>query len=350
MRFSFSHFAVVLLLIAAVAQVDSLRAEDFMVGADLSFLKREEDQGTVFKDAGQAKPGLQIFKDHGYNWIRLRLFHTPTELPNDLQYTVTMAKEAKKLGYKFLLDLHYSDTWADPSKQFMPKAWEGKSNEELEEAIENYTRWAVTEFREAGAAPDMVQIGNETVSGMLWPNGKLPDHWDVFCNFVKAGVRGVQAASDKKTKPRIMIHICFGNKGKIKYYLDKLVAANVPFDVVGLSYYPWWHGPMKDLKENLRFMAVEYKKDVVVVEAGYCWRPTEYTRKTGPFPETPEGQKEFWEQVTKIVRETPDGRGLGVFWWEPAVMGPLKNRSFFDEANNALPAISVFDRKKEDLQ
>ena len=103
------------------------QAQGYAIGADLSFMKQAEDSGFVFKENGKAKPCIQIFKDHGYNWIRLRLFHTPTSLPNSLAYTIALAKQAKKQGFKFLLDYHYSDTWADPGKQFLPKAWEGKS-------------------------------------------------------------------------------------------------------------------------------------------------------------------------------------------------------------------------------
>jgi len=100
----------------------SSEAQQYAIGADLSFLKQAEDNGFAFKENGEAKAGLLIFKDHGYNWIRLRLFHTPTRLPNNLEYTIALAKEAKKEGFKFLLDYHYSDTWADPGKQFIPKA------------------------------------------------------------------------------------------------------------------------------------------------------------------------------------------------------------------------------------
>ena len=131
-------------------------------GADsLRFSSRPRSEGTVFKEDGQAKPGLQIFKDHGYNWIRLRLFHTPTRLPNNLEYTIALAQDAKKLGFKFLLNYHYSDTWADPGKQFIPKAWEGKSHAELVQAVFEYTRDTIVAFRDAGVMPDMVQIGNE---------------------------------------------------------------------------------------------------------------------------------------------------------------------------------------------
>ena len=166
---------------------------DYAIGADLSFLKQAEDRGTVFKDSGQAKPGLQIFRDHGYNWIRLRLFHTPTRLPNNLDYTIALAKDAKKLGYKFLLDYHYSDTWADPGKQTIPKAWEGKSHAELVQAVFEYTRDTIVAFRAAGVLPDMVQPGNEITPGMLWPDGKLPANWDNFAELLKAGIEGVEA-------------------------------------------------------------------------------------------------------------------------------------------------------------
>ncbi|MBN1509345.1 MAG: glycosyl hydrolase 53 family protein, partial [Sedimentisphaerales bacterium] len=114
-----------LVLLTALAATG--HSADYAIGADLSFLKQAEEQGTVFKDDGQARPGLEIFKDHGYNWIRLRLFHTPTTLPNHLEYTIALAKDAKALGFKVLLNYHYSDTWADPGKQYIPKAWEGKS-------------------------------------------------------------------------------------------------------------------------------------------------------------------------------------------------------------------------------
>ena len=322
-----------------------LRAADYAIGADLSFLKQAEDRGTVFKDNGQPKPGLQIFKDHGYSWIRLRFFHTPTRLPNNLEYTIAMAREAQKLGFKFLLNFHYSDTWADPGKQFIPKAWEGKSHEELVQAVFDYTRDSVAALREAGVHPDMVQVGNEITQGMLWPDGKLPDHWDNFADLLKAGINGVEAGRGNRPRPLLMIHIDRGADVKgTKAFFDKINAYKIPFDVIGQSYYPWWHGTLLDLRENLDFMANEYHKDIIVVEAAYNWRPAEYRNKPAPFPETPEGQKEFLEEVNRMVMNTPHNLGKGVFWWEPAVTGPLGSRGFFDDKSNALPVITVFDR------
>ena len=321
------------------------KSADYAVGADLSFLKQAEDRGTVFKDDGQTKPGLQIFKDHGYNWIRLRLFHTPTQLPNNLEYTIALAKDAKKLGYKILLNYHYSDTWADPAKQFLPQAWKDKSHAELVDAVEEYTKTTIAAFREADVMPDMVQVGNEIINGMMWPDGKLPERWDNFADLVKAGIRGVDAGRGDAKRPRIMIHIDQGgNKNRTKTFFDKLNSYGVDYDVIGQSYYPWWHGTLLDLRENMIFMAGEYKKDIILAEVAYCWRPTEYKNKNAPFPETPQGQKDFLDEVNRIVLATPENRGIGVFWWEPAVTGGLRSRGFFDNDGNALPVITVFDK------
>jgi arabinogalactan endo-1,4-beta-galactosidase len=322
-----------------------VHAADYAIGADLSFLKQAEEQGTVFKDHGQAKPGLQIFKDHGYNWIRLRLFHTPTRLPNNLEYTITLAKEAKNLGFKFLLNYHYSDTWADPGKQYIPKAWVGKSHEDLVQAVFEYTRDTIIAFRDANTLPDMVQIGNEISNGMLWPDGKLPDNWDNLAELIKAGIKGVDAGRENGQRPLIMIHIDKGgDKKATKAFFGKLNSYGVEYDVIGQSYYPWWHGTLLDLRDNLIFMANEYRKDIILVEVAYNWRPAEYKNKPAPFPESHEGQKDFLDEVHRAVLNTPNNRGKGIFWWEPAVTGGLRSRGFFDNDANALPVITVFDR------
>lgn len=321
-----------------------IEAQQYAIGADLSFMKQAEDHGFAFKENGRVKPCLQMFKDHGYNWIRLRLFHTPTQLPNNLEYTIALAREAKKQGFRFLLDYHYSDTWADPQKQYTPKAWEGKSHAELIQAVFEYTRVTMIAFRDSGAFPDMVQIGNEVINGMLWPDGKLPEDWDHFAQLLQAGINGVYAGCGNNPCPRIMIHIDQGgNKEATKAFFDKINAYGIRYDVIGQSYYPWWHGSLLDLRECLNFTAREYKKDIIVVETAYNWKPAEYIDKNAPFPESPEGQKEFLEEVNRIVMSVPDNRGMGVFWWEPAVSHG-GSRSFFDEGGNALPVMNVFDK------
>ena len=329
----------------AVAPAPPLPPLAYAIGADLSFLRQAEERGVKFKDGGVEKPGLQIFRDHGYNWIRLRLFHTPTQLPNNLDYTLAEAKEAKALGLKFLLDFHYSDTWADPAKQFPPKAWEGKTHAELVQAVFAYTRDTIAAFRKGGAMPDMVQIGNEITPGMLWPDGKLPDNWSNFAELVKAGIAGVEAGCGSAARPHILIQIekpC--DQAATQWFFDRLLAEGVAFDVIGQSYYPWWHGLLSALRDNLAFMADRYRKDIILVEVAYNWKPTEYRTKPAPFPETPEGQREFLAEVNRAVLATPHGLGKGVFWWEPAVTGHLRSRGMFDDDGNALPVISVFDQ------
>ncbi|MHB1070232.1 MAG: glycoside hydrolase family 53 protein [Gemmatimonadaceae bacterium] len=322
----------------------------YAIGADLSFLAQAEARGTRFRDGGVEKPGLQLFRDHGYNWIRLRLFHTvansPWPLPNDLAYTLALAKQAKAMGYKFLLDYHYSDTWADGGKQFIPKAWEQLSTPALVAAVEAYTRETIAALREGGALPDMVQIGNEIAPGMMFPAGKLPGQWDTLAELLKAGIRGVEAGRGTAARPLIMLQLDKGGDvATTRWWFDNAIRRGVQFDVIGQSYYPWWHGTLLDLRDNLAFMAETYRKPIIMVEVAYNFRPGEYIGKPAPFTESPEGQREFLEAIHQLVLATPYGLGKGVMWWEPAVEhGPIRARGMFDDAGNALPVIEVFDK------
>ncbi len=341
-------FAVQPFLSGLKAQpIDSLSTVhiNFAVGADLSFLKMAEDHGTVFKDSGKVKPGLEIFKDHGYNWVRLRLFNNPTRLPNNLSYTIALAQAAKKYGFRFLLDYHYADSWADPQKQPTPKAWKGLSPAVLIDSVYTYTRNTITAFRKAGVMPDMVQIGNEVRNGMLWPAGKLPEHWNTFAKLIQAGINGVDAGRGMSPRPLIMIHFDQGgNWSKTKAFYDKLNSYGIRYDVIGLSYYPWWHGSLLDLRENLLHIVQSYDKDVIVVETAYNHRPAEYINKPAPFPETPEGQKEYMESLINTVLGVSSTKVKGIFWWEPAVPNHRSSRGYFDKNGNALPVIDVFDK------
>ena len=341
-------FSVALILVTLVVlRGNIILAQEYAIGADLSFIKSAEDNGYQFKENGYVKKGLTIFKDHGYNWIRLRLFHTPDKLPNDLEYTIALAKQAKNQGFKFLLDYHYSDTWADPQKQYLPKAWEALSHKVLLDSVYEYTKRTIIAFREAGVMPDMVQNGNEIIHGMMWPDGKIPENWDNLSELIQAGIHGVHAGCGDDPEPLIMIHIDQGgNMLKTKYFFDKIVNYGIEFDIIGQSYYPWWHGSLLDLRENMFFMAKTYKKPIMLVEVAYCSEPTEYKDKPGPFPESPKGQKKFLEAVNEIVLQTPDNLGHGIFWWEPAVghRPGITSRDMFDSEGNVLPVIEVFDK------
>jgi arabinogalactan endo-1,4-beta-galactosidase len=331
-------------------------SEPFAVGADLSFLGEAEARGVVFRDGGEAKPGLKLFRDHGYDWVRLRLFHSPaahrSALPNDLAYTIAQARAAKALGFKLLLNFHYSDTWADPAHQITPEAWKELGPEDLAAAVRTYTRDCIRAFRTAGAMPDMVQPGNEVTAGMLWPIGKLPDNWDQFATLTRAGIAGVHEGAEGAPTPKILVQIeRSGNWEATKWFFDRLFASGVEPDVLGQSYYPWWHGSLDDLRTTLHHMARTYRKPVMVVETAYCWRPTEYVEGREPvgpppFPESIAGQRDFLAAVSDVVRGVPDDLGAGVFWWEPAVgvgrgRSRLRSRGMFDDAGNVLPVIDA---------
>jgi arabinogalactan endo-1,4-beta-galactosidase len=318
----------------------------YIIGADVSYLKEAQDSGMIFKENGQPKPVLQMLREHGYNWVRLRLFVEPTVRPNTLAYTIASAKMAKAAGFKFLLDLHYSDNWADPGKQRTPAAWANLSHPQLCNQVFAYTRDTIAAFREAGVLPDMVAIGNEITHGMLWPDGRLPENWDNFTDLLKCGINGVDAGHGNTTRPLIMIHIDRGGDWKrTKNFFDHLEAADVRFDVIGQSYHPWWQGSLNDLRDNLYQMAVTYHKPIVLAEVSYPWEPYKKQPDAAPFPQTPEGQEEWLEALNQTVEETPDHLGAGLFWWEPAVPKghPLTGRSYFDNDGNVLPVIKAFD-------
>jgi len=337
--------AMKLFLITLLFCTLRLSAQEFISGADVSFLRQMESKGTTFTDDGTPKPGLQILKDHGYTWVRLRIMVDPVSLPNALDYTIASAKDAKARGFKFLLDFHYSDNWADPAHQVTPRAWADMDHAALVQVVFKYTRDTIAAFRKAGVLPDMVQVGNEITAGFLWPDGRLPDHWDQFSQLLIAGIQGIDAGRRKSRRPIIMIHIDQGgNQEKTRWFLDNLATYHVPYDVIGQSFYPWWHGSLDDLRNNLEFTARTYHKDVIVVETAYDWRTGEdFKDSQPPFPETPEGQRDFLAALARVVQGAPASHVKGIFWWEPAAPGGISKRALFDDDHRALPAIHVFD-------
>lgn len=326
--------------------IDSIGGQPFTfaVGADLSFLKAAEDRGVQFKDDGVVRPALDIFKDHGYDWIRLRVFHAPTRLPNNLQYTIALAKEAKARGYRFLLDYHYSDTWADPQHQITPTAWDTTDLQVLIDSVRNYTRDTFKAFQDSGVTPDMVQIGNEVRNGMMWPLGKLPDHWDNFMALYKAALDGIDAARGTHPRPLLMVHYDNGaNAPAALRFFQRFSSYHLPYDIIGFSYYPWWHGNLLQLRENLLSILQHFPdKDVILAEVGYRPRVYEHPDSLAPYPEDAPGgpRKMFLESVTQTLLSISDRRIKGIFWWEPATGC---GSDFFDKDCNARPVMDVFD-------
>ena len=302
----------------------------FIIGADISWVQQQEDEGRRFSDHGVQKDIFVILKEHGFNWIRLRIFYDPKATKGysnkgycDLPHTLQMAKRIKAAGMGLLLDFHYSDTWADPGKQFKPAAWADLHGSDLEKAVYDHTRHVVSELKKQGTLPDMVQIGNEISNGMLWPDGQVwkSGRWDTFCGLIKAGIRGVK---DVDPSVKIMIHLAWGGQNaQSRSFLDKALAQGVEFDIIGQSYYPKWHGTLVDLKANLTDLAGRYKQDIILVEYS-----------------VPDVRK-----INDIVRGLPNGKGLGTFIWEPTRwQGP----ALFDQKGNTKPEIDTYFRMAQD--
>jgi beta-galactosidase len=202
-----------------------------------------------------------------------------------------MAKRVKAAGMKLLLDFHYSDTWADPGKQYKPAEWKNLSFEDLKKALYNYTKKVMQELKDQGTVPDMVQAGNEINHGMVWPEGNV-SNVDSMTQLIAEGIAAVKAVDPAVV---IMIHVALGGQNdETVFFFDQMIARKVHFDVIGLSYYPKWHGTLDDLRDNANDLLRRYNKDIIVVE--YSARKNE---------------------VNKIAFELPGGKGKGTCIWEP---------------------------------
>ena len=298
-----------------LATVEVALCSGFMRGVDITAQGRQDQDGVVYKEYGIQKDILEILKNHDINWVRLRVFHTPTGATygvEDLDYVTQLAVRVKQAGFKLLLDFHYSDTWADPGHQDIPATWLGMSHSELVTAVYEYSRDVIVHLRTNGAMPEMVQIGNEIICGMLWPDGNVCNSgsWPNLAELVDAGIDGVRDGRGSEAMPEIMIHLDRGgNWNSTEWFFDNLIAQGIEFDVIGQSFYPEWHGTLDDLSNNLENMANKYSQDIIIVEVGEYY--------TGTEGKSPEGQKVFLEQVISRVENTANGKGRGVCYWEP---------------------------------
>lgn len=339
--------------------------KSFLVGGDISALTKIESLGGVFRQGDVQGDCLGILQAQGANCYRVRLFVNPTGqgmVVQDLPYAISLAKRIKALDARLLLNFHYSDTWADPAHQHKPAAWADLDFETLERTVRSYTAETLTAFKQAQVLPDIVQIGNEITPGMLWPDGKLyregdsQPHWDEFARLLKAGIAGMQDALTPDDAVRIMIHIdAGGRRERTQWFFDNLLKQGVTFDIIGQSYYPWWHGSLEDLRHNLEVTARDYGKDIMVVETAYPHHNA-FGRQKGTWtadrmawPISPAGQQAFLEDLLRVVRQTPGGRGLGVLWWHPESL-PVAGvhtwfngaMAVFDKDGQTLPAARVF--------
>ena len=297
------------------------RKVDQMMGADISFLPELEAKGMKFSDKGVTKDAIEIIKDHGINYVRLRIFHDPAQDSGyspkkgfcNLDYTKQMAKRVKAAGLKLLLDFHYSDYWADPGKQYKPAAWKNLSFEELKKALYDYTKMVMEELKAQGTLPDMVQVGNEINHGIVWPDGNV-SNIDQLAQLLCAGTAAVKAV---EPTTQMMLHVALGGQNNESvFFIDNMLARGVHFDVIGQSYYPKWHGTLADLENNLNDLVRRYNKDVIVVE-----------------------YSALKEEVNKIAFSLSNGKGKGTCIWEPISTW----EKFFDENGQSNIYLQLYD-------
>ncbi|MEO7059133.1 MAG: glycosyl hydrolase 53 family protein [Lapillicoccus sp.] len=339
-------------------------------GADLSFTLQLEAAGARWSADGCTAPVERLFHEAGANWMRIRVWVNPPAGYSTLHDAVVLARRAKQAGMKVLLDLHYSDFWADPAHQSIPAAWVGQNLHQLAGTVRRYTAHALETLSDAGAPADMVQIGNEITSGMLWPLGQLYDgsadqNWPSFTTLLGAGIAGARMAKVTGKPPEVMIHIDRGgDNGGSRYFFDHVLAAGLDFDVIGESYYPFWHGPLQDLQANLVDLATRYGKDLIVAETAYPWTLANgddltnilNSRSQLPdariWPPTPQGQLAYFTALRGVFDHVPGGHGLGFMSWEPEWIpgvgwtpgqgNPNDNLTLFDFHGRALPALQAF--------
>lgn len=318
-----------LLLIMLMASTTTFAQK--YVGGDISMLTKYEDAGVVYKDKdGNAVQPLTFFKEQGLNAMRVRLFVDPSldndkAVCQDLEYVKALGKRIKDAGHKFMLDFHYSDTWADPGKQWTPDAWKTLNDEALATKLYEYTKNCLEALKAAGAEPDFIQTGNEISYGMLWGVAgttanrcytNSPDaNWNRFFSLLnKAGA----ACREICPHAKIIIHSeRVGAKDVLTDYFDRIKTASIDYDIIGLSYYPAYHGDLATLEGALRVLEERnYGKDIMIVETGYCyaWALDGTTFDyTATYPYTEEGQRQFTADLITSLNKYKSVKGL--FWW-----------------------------------
>ncbi|PSL39317.1 arabinogalactan endo-1,4-beta-galactosidase [Labedella gwakjiensis] len=361
------------------ATLEAGRSERTLRGADLSNVAKNEDRGATYADAdGNAVDPIDALAGAGANVGRLKVWVDPADGYNDTDDVVASARRIVDAGMELLVDFHYSDRWTDPGAQGMPSAWVGLDAAAVTERVSEHTTEVLESLAAVGITADYVQVGNEINPGMLWPLGQTWDvdptddvsepQWDALAGFLTAGAEAVKAV-DPDTQ--VILHLTNINNGidGLTWWFDEVVARDVPFDLIGLSYYGYWHGSLADLQGAVSTLSERYDRDVLVVETAYPWTLDDQpglgwenvidleSELVAGYPATPEGQAANLRAVQDVVASAPGGRGLGVVYWEPAwtaVEGngwdpedpasgnAWENQAVFDHDGRMLPAAAQF--------
>ena len=338
----------------------------FYKGMDLSFQPEQETYNVVYKNENNTPISvLPFIKQKGCNLVRLKLWVNSSNGYNTLNQVKAYALRLKSNGLGFMLDLHYSDTWADPSWQSPPAAWQNLTLDELKTQVYTYTKQVLTEFKNQGTVPEFVQIGNETDTGFLWNYGKVWNQYaNNFVNFSALFNKGSQAVREVcGTTTKLIFH--HSSADGCFYFLNQLSSFPIDYDVIGVSYYPQFQ--TKDLvlwQSKLNLLASSFNKEVMVVEVAYPFTTNFNDNLTNfigssnqiipEYAASPQGQKEFLQKIITIIKAVPNKKGIGFVYWAPdwisfsgnaaSSMGgsSWENQCLWDFNNKALPAFDVY--------
>jgi len=335
-----------------------------MLGADVSSLQRAEDLGAkyYYSNGTQGDP-LQILKDNGANYIRLRIWVNPASGYNNESKVLAFAKTVKAKGLKLMIDFHYSDTWADPGHQSKPAAWASHGINQLQTDVYNYTYGVCTALKAQGTTPDSVQIGNEINVGMLWPDGEVINN-----NFTNLGLllkSGYNATKACNSGTQVIIHTADADSdAHARWFYDGIKAQGVNWDITGLSYYCYWHGSMSNMTSVVTDVKSRYGKNVIIAETAYPFTASNADSTANSvssstpcsgYPATWTGQYDNFRDVLAAARS---GGAIGVFYWEPTWIATpgngwdpnnisgsgdqWDNQTLFNWSGVANPAIALF--------
>lgn len=314
-----------------VEPIENLQ-EGFIRGVDISSVLVEENSGVIYyNEAGEEQDIFQTLAENGVNYIRVRVWNDPYDENgngygggnNDTAAASEIGRRAAQYGMKLCVDFHYSDFWADPSKQMCPKAWENMAIEEKSEALYQYTRESLQEILDAGADVGMVQIGNEINYGM---SGETD--WTKRRQLLQAGSKAVREISEESGRDiRIAVHFTdISDTEGILQIAQKLQDKEIDYDIFAVSYYPFWHGTMENLTEVLKKISEEYGKEVMVAENSYPYTTGDGDGNANSigeedilpeYPASVQGQTHEIRDVCAAVAAVGEA-GIGYFYWEPA--------------------------------
>jgi arabinogalactan endo-1,4-beta-galactosidase len=334
--------------------VDPPAADDnFIRASDVSYLPEMESNGTKFYSNGKAEKMLTTLKNAGCNTVRIRLWKNPAFGRSGFAEVKKLAQDARQAGLRVWLTVHYSDTWADPGVQTTPEEWKDLSFNELKTAVSTYTSKIITEIN-----PDIIQIGNEINSGLLWPQGNLISNEQQCIEILSAASAAVRA---KSPDTKIMIHYAGVNTGSTDWFFNKMKA--IDYDYIGLSYYPVWHGKdVNQVKTTIDALGKKYSKKVLIAETAYPFTLSfnDFTNNIvgaedqliSGFPATPAGQRTFVLAIKNLVKSSEYGQGFAYWGGEWVAFkgtqsksgSTFENQALYSFDNNALSVMQAFAR------